>query len=117
LDAGNTLLNETDHYTRQVCFFAQQAAEKSIKAIFVFLEMNFPYTHDLDRLRNLLPDGWHVKNKFPDLAGLTISAIEARYPGDAPDVVETDAKQALETTEGIYKIIEEDLSEQLRRKG
>jgi HEPN domain-containing protein len=42
---------------RQACFHAQQAAEKAIKTALVFLQIEFPYRHDLDLLRNLLPDG------------------------------------------------------------
>ena len=44
------------------------------------MEIEFPFTHDLDRLRDLLPEGWRVKTEFPDLAELTIWAVEARYP-------------------------------------
>ena len=117
LDASYTLLRDPDHYPRQVCFFAQQAAEKALKAILVLLEMQYPFTHDLDRLREMVPVGWRVKTAYPKLYSLSIWAVETRYPGDAPDVMEADAKQALETAEGIYKIIEEDLSEQLRGKG
>jgi len=51
--------------------------------------------HDLDRLRDLLPEGWRVKTEFPDLAELTIWAVEARYPGHLPDVAEADARHAL----------------------
>ena len=71
LNAAETLRRDPKHYPRQVCFLAQQAAEKSLKAIFVLLNLDFPYTHDLDRLRDLLPDSWRVKTAHPDLAGLT----------------------------------------------
>jgi HEPN domain-containing protein len=42
LDAGLALLRAQDHYPRQACFLAQQAAEKALKAILVLLEANFP---------------------------------------------------------------------------
>lgn len=67
---------------RAACFHAQQAAEKAIKAIFVFLQTDFPYVHDLNRLRNSLPEGWPVKENLPDLSGLSLWAVESRYPGD-----------------------------------
>jgi HEPN domain-containing protein len=68
LDAAHALLRDTDHYPRQVCFLAQQAAEKALKAVLVLLEIEFPFKHDLDRLRDLLPEGWRVKSEYPDLA-------------------------------------------------
>lgn len=114
LNAGRTLLQNPDHYPRQVCFLAQQAAEKSIKSILVFLEIKFPYIHDLDRLRDLLPDGWRVKTEYPDLAELTVWGVVVRYPGDMPDAVTADARQALQTAEGIYQLVEEDFAEYLK---
>ena len=34
-------------------------------------EIEFPFTHDLDRLRNLLPENWYVRRQYPDLSELT----------------------------------------------
>ena len=109
LDAGRALLRDTEHYPRQVCFLAQQAAEKALKAILVLLEIEFPYTHDLDRLRETVPSGWRVKTEFPNLYALSIWAVETRYPGDMPDVVEADAHEALQTAEAVYQTVADDL--------
>lgn len=85
LDAANALLRDPDHYPRQVCFLAQQAAEKALKALLVLLEVEFPFTHDLDRLREIVPSGWQVKATFPNLYALSVWAVEARYRGDLPE--------------------------------
>ncbi|MGB9610524.1 MAG: HEPN domain-containing protein [Bryobacteraceae bacterium] len=37
----------------QICFHAQQAAEKALKAVLLFQEMEFPFTHDLEELLRL----------------------------------------------------------------
>ncbi len=113
LDAGHVLLRDPDSYPRQVCFLAQQAAEKALKAILVLLEIEFPRTHDLDRLREMAPTGWRVKVEFPQLYALSVWAVEARYPGDMPEVVETDAHTALQTAEAIYQMIAQELQERL----
>lgn len=105
LEVAQGLLGDSRKYPRHVCFLAQQAAEKSLKAIFVLLNQEFPYTHDLDRLRDLLPDGWGVKTAQPDLADLSVWAVEARYPGDMPDVVEAEARAALQKATAIYHSI------------
>jgi HEPN domain-containing protein len=68
LRAAHALLDSDEFFPRQICFFAQQCAEKSIKAILVFEEVAFPKSHDLDRLRDMIPDGWKFKEAFPDLA-------------------------------------------------
>ena len=46
LDAARTLLISGEFFPRQICFMAQQAGEKALKAILVFLEIPFPHTHD-----------------------------------------------------------------------
>ena len=74
-----------DHQTiayRHICGLSQQAAENALKAILIFLQIEFPRTHDLDVLRNLIPSDWSVKQSHPDLAVLTEWAVESRYPGD-----------------------------------
>ena len=42
---------------RHVAYHAQQAAEKAIKAILVFEQVEFPFTHELNALRHLTRAG------------------------------------------------------------
>ena len=108
LDAARALQRDPEHYPRQVCFLAQQSAEKALKALLVLLDIEFPHTHDLDRLRESVPPGWRVKAEFPQLYALSIWAVESRYPGDLPEVVEADARDALQTAEALYQAIADD---------
>jgi HEPN domain-containing protein len=101
LRAAETLLQGSDSIPRHVCWLAQQAAEKALKAVLVFLQIDFPKTHDLDALRNLIPDGWQLKPDHPDLASLAEWAVEARYPGDWPEAVERDARLAVEKARAV----------------
>jgi HEPN domain-containing protein len=41
-------------YPEDLCFDAQQAAEKAIKALLIKLDVDFPYVHDLAKLLTLL---------------------------------------------------------------
>jgi HEPN domain-containing protein len=45
-----------DVYLEDLCFDAQQAAEKAIKAVFLKKGIAFPYTHDLADLLTLLEE-------------------------------------------------------------
>lgn len=94
---------------RTACFHAQQCAEKSIKAIFVYLQVEFPFTHDLNRLRDLLPEGWAVKESFPDLGELSIWAVEPRYPGDVIESSHQDAQHAVQQARDVYEAALQDL--------
>jgi len=96
---------------RHACWLAQQSAEKALKTVLVFLQIEFPYRHDLDALRNLVPPGWVLKRDHPDLAELTEWAVEARYPGDAPDANETDAARAADQARALLGSVVHDLRE------
>jgi HEPN domain-containing protein len=96
LEGAETLLEHHVGVPRHICWLSQQSVEKAMKAILVFLAIDFPWRHDLDALRNLVPDDWQVKTEHADLAALTEWAVEARYPGDWPDATEADARVAVE---------------------
>ena len=53
LITAETLLAQAHIPPRQACWHAQQAAEKALKAVLIFLQIDFPRTHDLNVLRNL----------------------------------------------------------------
>ncbi|MBA2712228.1 MAG: HEPN domain-containing protein [Rubrobacteraceae bacterium] len=107
------ILMEQGGVPRTACIHAQQAAEKSLKATFVFLQVDFPFTHDLDRLRELLPQGWDVREDFPDLRQLSIWAIEPRYPGDVIEATSEDAVSAVDQAREIF----ETTVNELQRRG
>lgn len=109
LNTAETLLRQRNTVPRHICWLAQQAAEKSIKAALIFLQIDFPRRHDLDALRNLLPANWLIRDEQPDLAALTEWAVEARYPGDWPDATEEDAREAVKQAQAVYEPISLDL--------
>lgn len=111
LQAAKALLGLPNAYPRHACWLAQQSAEKSLKAALIYLQIEFPFTHDLDRLRELLPEGWHIKTEQPQLYSLSVWAVEARYPGDTPEAVEADARAALQQAEAVWQSIRTDLDE------
>jgi HEPN domain-containing protein len=112
--AAFTLLEKGDYFPRQLCFLAQQAGEKALKAILVFLEIPFPYTHDLDRIRELIPGDWQAKEKFPSLYDLSAWAVKSRYPGNAPDVTEGEARQILQLAKAIFDAVQAEIAEKFR---
>ena len=101
LDVAQRLLATDETPSRHVCFLSQQAAEKALKAGLVLEEMDFPFRHDLDALRNLLPDTWPVRRTHTDLAQLTEWAVEARYPGNWQEARAADAERAFAGPGGL----------------
>ncbi len=94
---------------RHACFLSQQAAEKTVKAALVFLQVEFPYRHDLGLLRTYLPDGWLLKENPADLDDLSQWAVEARYPGSPREASEDDAETAVGLAREAYEAALEDL--------
>jgi len=87
------LLEESAEFAEAIAFHAQQAAEKSLKALLVARQVEFPKTHDLERLLELaaLGDG-PLADKLANAAELTPYGVEFRYPGEyAPVSAETAA--------------------------
>jgi HEPN domain-containing protein len=110
LVAAEAMLGRTDMWPRHACRLAQQSAEKAIKAVLVFRQIDFPRSHDLDALRNLVPDGWQLKLEHPDLADLSEWSVEARYPGDWPDAVQADAQAAVQQARSVWKSVCADMA-------
>ncbi|MFH0958378.1 MAG: HEPN domain-containing protein [Pseudomonadota bacterium] len=78
-----------------MCFHAQQCVEKYIKALLIVHEIDFPKTHDIERLIQLLPPNISLPIAVPDQALLTTYAVTARYPGDDEPVSRADARHAM----------------------
>jgi HEPN domain-containing protein len=108
LGLAKHLLKEKTIYLEAVGFHAQQAAEKYLKAFLVQHQIEFPKTHNLGKLLDL------VSRIDPDLAEslreatkLNPYSIVARYPGDSPKINEKDARKAVKLAAMVReKIIE-----------
>ena len=105
LDAAHRSLSERSSAPRHVCMFAQQSAEKAIKGALTLEGIEFPYTHDLNTVRNMLPVGWSVRDTHPNLSDLTIWAVESRYPGDWDEPTWDDAIRAERMAREVYESI------------
>ena len=92
------------------CVLSQQAAEKALKAALQQEFGDVERTHNLNVLRNALPDGWRVKAVYPDLSELTEWYLDGRYLG-GNTATAGDARRMLSTARGIYDSIVADIGE------
>ena len=111
LVTAETLLRQPHVPPRQACWFAQQTAEKALKAVLIFLQIDFRRTYDLNVLRDLVPESWHLKTVHPDLSHLTRWAAEARYPEDTPETTNADASKAVEQARAVWTSVSTTLTE------
>jgi len=71
-----------------LCFHAQQAAEKALKAVLIAKSIPPPKTHNIRTLLDILSQEIVAPREIEDAAGLTDYAVTSRYPGDFEPVVE-----------------------------
>jgi HEPN domain-containing protein len=78
-----------------LCFHAQQAAEKAIKAVLVSQGTTVPRTHNLKTLLEQVRPPVRVPAKVLDAVVLTDYAVQYRYPGDLEPLQDTEYRQAI----------------------
>jgi len=102
--------------TDAVCFHAQQCVEKYIKAVLVFRGIDFPKTHDLEKLSALLPAALRPHLTTEEQRRLAGYAIAARYPGSG-EIPYAEARRAVAVARRVRREIRRVLPRQvLRRK-
>lgn len=85
-----------------LCYQAQQAAEKAIKAVCQYRGVRFTYTHNLARLlAELSQSGLRIPDVVNDALPLTDYAHETRYPGTYESVSAQEHAQAVRAAEAV----------------
>ncbi len=84
-----------------LCFHAQQAAEKALKAVLIAYSIPFPRTHNITTLIDLLPQDIALLSEVEAAASLTDYAVLMRYPGDLEPVTEEEYREAVRLAEVV----------------
>jgi HEPN domain-containing protein len=91
-------------YLEDLCFNAQQAAEKAIKAVLLHHGVRFPYIHDLAQLLTLVRQaGFEVPEVVRQAIVLSDYAVESRYPGLAEPVTQEEYREAIILAEEVLR--------------
>jgi len=87
-----------------VCFHAQQAAEKALKAVLRFKQVDFPWTHDLEELLRLVEEaGVALPEAVREAGFLSVYAVGARYPGYWDRIDQQEVEEALREAERVLQ--------------
>jgi len=92
-----------DVLLENLCFHAQQAVEKSIKAVLITKGIPFPKTHNIDTLIGLLPGDVPVPPDDAKAVELTEYAVMLRYPGVNEPVTEEEYHETVRLAESVVK--------------
>ena len=95
-----------------MCWDAQQAAEKAIKARLMSLDVEFPYTHDIEKLLDcleaagdIIPDDVRAATMLTEFASVT------RYPWCGEPVTEEGHLAAVQAATAVVRWVETLLSQ------
>jgi HEPN domain-containing protein len=89
-----------------LCFHAQQACEKSLKAVLVYFGVAIPKTHSLRALVDLISKYSAVPTDIAACAALTDYAVTTRYPGVYETVTENEHREAVQTAHQTIRWVE-----------
>lgn len=78
-----------------LCYHAQQAAEKALKALLVAKDIDPPRTHDIAFLLQTVSQTVPLPAELMSAMDLTIYAVAARYPSDEEDASAEELAEAI----------------------
>jgi HEPN domain-containing protein len=87
-----------------LCFDAQQAAEKAIKAVFIGRSEPFPYIHELRKLLGLLKhNGLKIPKYVQEADKLSRFAVVTRYPAAVGPVTRRQYQRAVRIAAAVLR--------------
>ncbi len=94
----------SDVELEDLCFEAQQAAEKAIKGVLIGLRVEFPYVHDIGQLFRLVEvAGLTIPEGVLEAETLTVYAVVTRYPGTVRRVTEHEHQAAVAVASAVLQ--------------
>jgi HEPN domain-containing protein len=92
-----------------LCYLAQQAAEKAIKAVLMRKGVHFPKIHHIQALLGFLPKDLAVPHSVREAVDLSDYAVEGRYPQNFEDITEEEYLSALKKAGAVVRWAEKTL--------
>src|SRR3989304_9973122 len=118
LERAKSDVRLTGVYLEDLCFDAQQAAEKAIKSVLIHLGIEFPYVHDITDLLTILEGKGHsISGEIREAGRLTRFAVETRYPGLSEPVTQDEYKKAIAIADIVVRWAEEILKRNRNNEG
>ena len=107
LGAAETLLSAERPFFYPVCFHAQQAGEKYLKAFLTWHQVEFPKTHSLGELLDMVGQvDSALESSLQDAIALNPYGVDIRYPGDAPEPDRGEAQEAVELARKVMGAVQ-----------
>jgi len=98
-----------------LCYDAQQATEKALKALCIARNISFPWTHSIAELLTILENkGENIPEEVREAERLTVYATDTKYPGDWEPIEEEEYLEALEHAKTVFNWVSEELRDKIK---
>ena len=101
-------------YYEDLCFQAQQAAEKGLKALLIYYGVEPEKTHNLYVLLQELEKHTEIDDELKEVLKLYNFAVLTRYPGEYAEIEREEYEQSIVIAEKCLKWIEEKMQSRTR---
>jgi HEPN domain-containing protein len=109
---AKSIIDAPEIFYEDYCFDAQQSAEKALKSLCIAHNINFPKTHSIDYLIELLEKkSILIPDDIKQARILTDYAVDTRYPDNFDLIDEAEYQKAIEIAENVLKWVEKKLTE------
>jgi len=106
IKASEALLEAEPPFLYPSCFHAQQAAEKYLKALLTWHQIEFPKTHAIEQLLDLAKQAdAETAASLKDAAVLSPYGVDIRNPGEQPEPNLEETQQAVELARKVRNSI------------
>jgi len=106
ITSAEALLSQDPPLLYPSCFHPQQAAEKYLKAYLTQRQVEFPKTHSIREVLNLVKtvDDELATELLPATA-LTPYGVEVRYPGDISEPSQQETEEAISPAKKVHDAV------------
>lgn len=99
LESAKVLASSKSGRLENIFFIAQQAIEKSLKAVLIHNQLNVPLTHDLEALMSIFPEKITLPEGRRGLEGMSEFATIRRYEEGYLEITDDEVQIAIATAE------------------
>jgi HEPN domain-containing protein len=90
-----------------LCFQAQQAAEKALKGLLIFYDVEPEFTHKIEILLNALKKFTDIPENIIEAALLTDYAVQTRYPGEYDEITKEEYEESIKIAKDCLHWVED----------
>ena len=96
-------------YYEDLCFQAQQAAEKALKGLLIYYGTEPEFTHNIEILLNGLKKFTDIPAEIKEAVKLTVYAVQTRYPGEFDEISREEYEKSIEIAKACLDWVEKSI--------